>query len=263
MRACSQISDANSFGIRNKTQTSLGARAATLSPITPFTLLFGIFLLIAATTGSLSQTIGVSFIGRNASPADNLAPGDVAGVIPQPNWNNIDSGTTFSGTTSPLTDSSGNATSITLTFNANDSWSSDGGTATPNERLMKGIIKANPGGATSPPAFNTMTFTFNNVPSGSYSAYLYAMENVTGAKMSVNLGTTTYYIAEENIFNDSFVQATSTSLNNYQDANFALFNNVSPAGNGTITITCTKFLESPQLNDGAGETLLNRAKLAS
>ena len=252
MRACFQIRAAYPVGIKNETLAASAARAAPLSPISHFKFLFASFLLLVMATPSWSQSLGVSFIGRNASPADNLAPGDVAGVVPQPNWNNIDSGTSFSGTTGPLTDNSGNATSITLTYSANDSWSSDGGTATPNERLMKGIIKANPGGATSPPAFNTMTFVFNNVPNGSYSAYVYAMENVTGAKMSVNLGSTTYYIAEENIFNDSFVQATSTNLNNYQDANFALFNNISPAGDGTITITCTKFLESPQLNDGAG-----------
>ncbi len=209
-------------------------------------------LLIGAASSAWGQSIGVSFIGRNASPADNLAPTDVAGVVGQPNWNNIDSGGTFSGTTAPLADSSGNVTGVTLTYNADDSWDSDGGTATPDERLMKGIIKANPHGATSPPAFTTMTFVFNSVPAGSYDVYVYAMENLTGAKISVNVGTTTYYIAEENIFNDQFIQATSTTLNSYQDANYALFSSLSPASDGTLMITATKYLDNPQLNDGAG-----------
>src|SRR5258708_19913321 len=77
------------------------------------------------------------------------------------------------------------------------------------------------------------------------------MEDGTGTKISVNRGSTAYYVAEENIFNDSFVQATSTTLNNYSDANFALFSSVSPAPDGSLTITCTKFLESPHLNAAA------------
>ena len=215
-------------------------------------LLAVVWLGIGAGSSSWAQLIGLSFIGRNASPADNLAASDFAGVVAQPNWNNVDSGSTFTGTTAPLTDSSGAVTAVTLTYSADDSWNSDGGTATPNERLMKGIIKANPGGATMPPANNTMTFKFNNLPTGTNDIYVYLMENGTGGKISVNLGSTTYYIAEQNIFNDSFVQATSTTLNNYLDANFALFSSVSPAPDGSLTITCTKFLESPQLNDGAG-----------
>src|SRR5215467_1732815 len=210
------------------------------------------YVLLGMANSILAQTIGVSFIGRNAYPADNLAPGDVAGVVPQANWNNIDSGTTFTGTTGTLTDSAGNDSGITLTFEANDAWNSDGGTATPDQRLMKGIIKANPGGVTSPPAANTMTFRFDNVPAGSYGVYVYAMENLTGAKISINLGSITYYIAEENVFNSTYIQATSTTLNNFQDGNYALFSNVSPAPDGSITINCAKFLESPQLNDGAG-----------
>src|SRR6266403_5093204 len=204
-------------------------------------------LIVGLSSYSWAQTIGVSFIGRNASPADNLAPSDVAGVVPEPNWNNIDSGTSFSGTTPSLTDSDGNDSGVILTFAANDSWSSDGVTATPDQRLMKGIIKANPGGVTTPPAANTMTFRFDNIPAGSYGVYVYAMENVTGGKISINLGATTYYIAEETIFNDTYIQANSTTLNNYQDGNYALFSGVSPAGDGSITINCAKFLEAPQL----------------
>src|SRR5258708_706872 len=215
-------------------------------------LLAVLWLAIGHGSSGWAQLIGVSFIGRNASPADTLAAGDLAGVVSQPNWNNIDSGATFSGTTAPLTGSSGAVTGVTLTYSANDSWSSDGGTATPNERLMKGVIKANPGGVTTPPANNTMTFTFNNLPAGTNDIYVYVMENGTGAKISVNLGSTTYYIAQQNVFNDSFVRATSTTLNNYVSANFALFSGVSSASNGSLTITCAKLLESPQLNDGAG-----------
>src|SRR6266496_3572226 len=106
-------------------------------------LLAVVWLGIGAGSSSWAQLIGLSFIGRNASPADSLGASDFAGVVAQPNWNNVDSGSTFTGTTAPLTDSSGAVTAVTLTYSADDSWNSDGGTATPNERLMKGIIKAN------------------------------------------------------------------------------------------------------------------------
>jgi len=65
--------------------------------------------------------------------------------VPQGNWNNIyDDGTTFKGASSSLVDSAGNFTAVKIVYDANDSWSSDGPTVTPNDKLMKGIIKANP-----------------------------------------------------------------------------------------------------------------------
>src|SRR5438034_1816784 len=52
------------------------------------------------------------------------------------------SGTTFKGTSQPLSDGAGNFYTVKLIYDCSDSWNSDGGTSTPNEKLMKGIIKA-------------------------------------------------------------------------------------------------------------------------
>jgi hypothetical protein len=100
--------------------------------------------LLGVTNSGLAASIGGSFIGRGADPADILAPTDSAGVIAQTNWNNIDSGGTFKGTSLAHIDSAGNFTSVKIIYDASDSWNSDGGTTTGNEKLMKGIIKANP-----------------------------------------------------------------------------------------------------------------------
>src|SRR5258708_23323257 len=111
-------------------------------------------LLIGTASSSLAGTsIGIRFQGRGAdgNPVPPLLPTESAGVVPQTNWNNINSGGTFKGTSQTMTDSSYNFTDVRVIFDANDSWNSDGGSTTTDERLMKGIIKANTG--SNPPPF--------------------------------------------------------------------------------------------------------------
>src|SRR5882724_7458268 len=119
------------------------------------TLILSAGFLIGANSSSWAATsIGGSFIGRNDTPdhtaAAILAPSESAGVVPQTFWNNIDSGSTFKGTSQSLLDSAANFTNVKIVYDCSDSWNSDGGTATPNEKLMKGIIKANPSPDTAP-----------------------------------------------------------------------------------------------------------------
>src|SRR5881628_1973233 len=92
---------------------------------------------------TLPPYVGVNFQGRPA-PGTALDSGDVAGYIPQGHWNNIHEQLypDFSGTSGALLDSAGNATPVTLTFQANDSWNNDGPAGTPDEKLMHGVIKA-------------------------------------------------------------------------------------------------------------------------
>src|SRR5215831_13853867 len=177
-------------------------------------------LVLGAAASSWGATsIGASFVGRNATPADLLLPTDSAGVVPQASWNNIyDDGTTFKGNSGPLLDSGGNATAVEIIYDASDSWSSDGGTANPNEKLMKGIIKANPNPDTATDNTARMLFIITNLPpSGSYNVIVYAIENGTGAEVAISVGTTTNYIEMENSFADTFVKATSTTAGAYTD----------------------------------------------
>jgi hypothetical protein len=127
---------------------------------------------------------------------------------------------------------------------------------------MKGIIKANPDPDTAP-ANNTdrMVFVITNLPpTATYTVIVYLMENDADAAVGqianadVTLGATTYYVQEEFNFTQvgSFIPATSTTPGVYTDANYAGYTNVTPAANGTITITARKQIVNPQVTDGIG-----------
>src|SRR6266850_119196 len=211
--------------------------------------------LIGANSSSLAATsIGASFIGRGADPADILAPSESAGVVPQTQWNNVDSGGTFKGTTIPLVDSAANFSAVRIIYDCSDSWNSDGGTATPDQKLMKGIIKANPDPDLTPiNNSERMLFTITNLTASvSYNVIVYTVANGTGAQMDLNLGATTYYIGEENNFGGTFSLAASVTPGSYDSANYAEFDGVTSTANGTITFTATKHIVSPQVNDGIG-----------
>src|SRR5712671_5802037 len=89
--------------------------------------------LIGGNSSSLAATsIGASFIGRNDT-ADHtaaavMAPSDSAGVVPQTQWNNIDSGSTFKGISSTFLDSGAGFTAVRIIYDCSDAWNSDGGT---------------------------------------------------------------------------------------------------------------------------------------
>ena len=86
-----------------------------------------------------ATSIGVNFLG-DGSGETTLAPADSAGVVAQTNWNNIIS-LPYVGISSPLYDSAGGFTVVQLQYAGNDAWNADGLTDTPNDRLMKGILK--------------------------------------------------------------------------------------------------------------------------
>ena len=197
--------------------------------------------------------IGGSFIGRNTNA--RMLPDDSAGVIRQKNWFNIPSDP-FSGV-SELMAADGNTTMVKLVYQCSDSWSSDGPEATPDEKLMKGIIKCNPNPDTAPTGNSEkMFFTITNLPTGTYKVIVYCIENGADtahrALMDVNIGNTTYYIEEENSFNGTFTRSSSTSFGDYLRANYVQFDSVTPTAGGTIAISAIKMIEDPQVSDGAG-----------
>src|SRR5439155_22067997 len=130
---------------------------------------------------------------------------DVAGVVHQPNWNNLDHhyNADFAiaifngandGTSGPLVDSTGAATTVTLTFAANDSWYNDVDPAlitTPNARLMNGIIKEAGVG-------NSAAFKFEGLPNGKYDLYVYFDMNGDTVSLDLSDGDSlkTFYVTE-------------------------------------------------------------------
>ena len=141
---------------------------------------------------------------------------------------------------------------MTLTFAASDSWNNDTAPATissPNARLMNGIIKvADPNGAVG----NTGTFTFDNLPAGTYNIYVYMNENGDGTQLNLDDGgTTTFYVTETHQFTDTdvFKEAKNTtdpaSGGTRDVGNYVKFSGETGASK---TITATHVLNS----DGCG-----------
>jgi len=205
---------------------------------------------VTLTVVPANKAIGLSFQGRSGGDT-LLKRAMTAGVIAQINWNNsLDDGT-FRGRV-PLATADDIGTMLNLDFVGSDSWNSDGGTTTPDEKLMKGIIKCNPNPDTVPTGdTEKMFFTISNVPSGTYSVVIYTIENGAGAKIAFNIGATTYFVAEQNVFAGAFIRSTDILGNYDQVGNYVQFDGVSPVG-GAIAITGTKLIEDPQVTDGAG-----------
>lgn len=205
-----------------------------------------------ATIGS----IGVQFQGRDGSSSAATKPGvpallqsDVAGVVPQSDWNAVDDandpslgGPGGGGTVSSLGDSNITTTPVSLEYAANDSWYNDVTPSTltnANAQLMNGIIKSNGGDG------KTESFTFTSVPEGTYDLYVYLTMNGDGVMADVtdNDNLTTYYIKEWHQFlnSDKFVQGTNTNPTGVRDtANYVKFSGLGTFGRGTIGAYVTR-----------------------
>jgi hypothetical protein len=196
--------------------------------------------------------VAVQFQGRdqyaaadasgNQPPENPLLQNITAGVVPQQNWNPIDNQYGFivanAGTTGGLWDSNLNPTSVTLTFEGNDSWDNDvnpTNLTTGNALMMNGIIKSSASGGV--PA----TFEFDNVPEGQYDLYVYMDMNGdnTIAKVWDADTINTFYIREQHQFYDtnSFVQSTATNVADATNiANYVKFSNLGTYGRGKIGV---------------------------
>lgn len=139
-------------------------------------------LLVAALAGlalsavAEAAVVSINFTG-NAGANGSLSASDVAGALPVSNWNNATSG-------GALVDSTGAASTITVTYSVGG-WSNQYvGTATANERLMKGYLDIS--GTTS-------TITLNNLSAAqTYQIYLYSDgENTSSGTPAARTGTFT------------------------------------------------------------------------
>ncbi|MSU34735.1 MAG: hypothetical protein EXS36_06410 [Pedosphaera sp.] len=185
-----------------------------------------------ATTAS-AASIGANFMGRN--PPTGLAPDEVAGVVEQAFWNNINDSTfptPEKGTTDSLADDKGKLTAVTVTFNANDSWESDlTPLATSNDRLTFGCIKQQGAGTAA-------TFSVNNLAAGSYDLYVYLNSNNDSVAGDYAVGAKTFRVFGEHQFSGSFIQGTSTTDATREVCNYIKFAGVSPV-DGKINLKAT------------------------
>ncbi|HEY5910571.1 MAG TPA: immunoglobulin domain-containing protein [Verrucomicrobiae bacterium] len=187
-------------------------------------------------------SIGANFLGDGAGETA-LSAADSAGVVAQLNWNNINSVATGNvGISEPLMDASGNVTGVLLQFEANDAWNADGPTATPDEKLMKGVIKQGTIGT-------SMTLTFTNLAAATYDVYVYGDVNGGPVDLDVSIGSTTNYWTEPAYFDAAagFMAAASSDPFARAGGNYAKFSGVTPV-DGAITVHATYLAGS----DGLG-----------
>ena len=202
--------------------------------------------------GSGPTIVSVNFQGRINGPpvtgTDPLLPTDVAGVVAAGNWNNVadadvaEGASCYEGSpTGALVDSTGAATTITLTFSANGGWNNEAtATTTGNAKMMHGIIKQSIDDPDNCVASGT--FAFNNVPEGQYDLYVYLTTDADDleANISDNRNLTTYYIKEIHQFDDgdTFVQGLNTDPNGTRDTcSYVKFSNLGTLGSGSIGFT--------------------------
>ena len=176
------------------------------------------------------QVISVAFTGFqvNGNDAQGLNPADVAGVVPQPNWNNAPGN---AGGPASLVDQTGQATGAALTWNSASGWGTRSGNVDPNHHLFSGYIFSPPGGDS--------TVTFANLQPGLYNLLVYTLCDITVATAEYTVYGDTdqsvYVNPDGRLFGGTFVPCSNTVSLYYQPGNYLEFDNVQPV-NGTITI---------------------------
>ena len=202
-------------------------------------------LLVVSALGAL-PTISVNFEGGNAAGAPTqLLPTDVAGLIPLPNWNNLNGNNVHNVV---LNDSNGTPTAVTIFFDADESWGSGTGTATPDRKMFNGYLGISNDG-------NYRPVFLNNVPNGAYKLIMYNVrDGQENQAYTVNADVlNTLHIRHQGPaeYADAFVRGSSTNPNARDLCNYVQFDQVQPI-NGTITIDCRAEAFRGIMNAGSG-----------
>jgi hypothetical protein len=134
------------------------------------------FILAAAAAlavGTLSSSVmaaavGVNFIGANSNGGASVT--DIAGVVPQANWNNVAGPATTGNTGSGVLVISDTGTPAgTLSWNSPNLWASGQAGANQNGNLMQGYLDNAPGN----PSTATITGLPAGITSSPYSVIVY------------------------------------------------------------------------------------------
>lgn len=137
--------------------------------------LLAIAVLLVSLSAADATSIGVNF-RRESNGATLMDAGDIAGVIPQANWNNApaDNVGTEAGIVGPtagvVVDDLGAPTGMTMTFNAPGTWSAgttgSGGAA--DKKMMTGYLDMTGDGQGQ-----TITVELADIPYAMYDVYIY------------------------------------------------------------------------------------------
>lgn len=176
-----------------------------------------------------------------------LAPTDTAGVYAVSNWNVFaitpsggSSGTQPGVTFTNLADRFGITTPISVSVaNVSDGWHQTAQTVsasdTANARLMNTFWKTH---NDSSPSTNILYTTFSNVPNGVYSAYIYLLQNNSGATGYIFAGGVTNYFKEFTAFTSAsnFVTAIDTNGSVNPFVNYLKLTGLSTGGSNSLTL---------------------------
>ena len=186
--------------------------------------------------------VGINFVGGGGgSVGGTLRPLDVAGVVPQEHWNNLE-GFQFDGVA--LQDASGAPSPVLLTsFENTETWYS--GTRVVGNAdgiLFQGFVDA---GASQEP----ITYTLSNVPPGSYQVLVYSIgfdfspSYLQVYSLEAGGSYPTYYGRSETGLNyvqsPEFRRMAGTDPGNRPTGNYVQFDAVQPAADGSITLSVT------------------------
>ena len=231
-------------------------------------------LAVGAGAAHAGAMYGVQFLASENGTGYNgtaLTPSQAAGVVPQDNFNVVTSessggtGPAVAGGPVTLNDNSGsNAAGVTFSWTDYNNWhtqtattKNSSGTVTsrtangPNGALFSGessdAESGNPNG--------TATYTFSNLPTGTYDLIAYTINDsgptsggyVAALSAAVNGVSTgiTYYDQNQTdsvwVANQVFVRATGTSSGSYtKEANYVEFTSLGiPSSGGSITLSNT------------------------
>ncbi|MEO7678122.1 MAG: Ig-like domain-containing protein [Verrucomicrobiota bacterium] len=205
---------------------------------------------------SVRPYLGMNLVGGGTFGGASLSPVDVAGVVQQENWNNLN-GFTFSEVA--LLDAAGAATPVTFSTDAapnapTEVWYT--GTKSVNDGdalLMQGFVDA---GASIDP----IIFRLNNVPAGVYNLLVYSVgfdftPNYLQAYEVTGAGSyPTYHArAETGIIyanNPAYRRMTTTTTNAPALGNYVQFDGVSPAGDGSLAVSVTWEPQDASISNG-------------
>ncbi len=170
-------------------------------------------IISALSPDARATTIGMNFDGGGGNSGTGaIDPGLVtgtAGVVPQANWNNLNGASSAAVT---LNDSTGAATTATVSWSSGNTWSNgeaNGNPGNQNALLLNNYLDGGSGGAA--------TVTLSNIPYAHYSLYIYTMrDGGATSDYTVNGVTQTVQVGGSGFFNSNgFVLDTASAEGDY------------------------------------------------
>jgi uncharacterized protein YjdB len=193
--------------------------------------------------------VGINFVGGGGSTEGFLSGTDIAGAVPQANFNNVEGG---AQTFAQLIDASGNPSPVVVTYNAFIRYTG-AGNVTADDALFEGYIQNN----NAP-----MSIALGGVPPGNYGLLVYSVgfdfQTIYDQAYQL-IGHATYPVfhvraqaAGQYRAAPGYRRMSSTDPNARDSGNYVMFENVSPDDFGNLMLNMTP---EPPATPGVGDAM--------